>query len=198
MSKQTPIPAGSARERILQVASELFYRQGFRATGINEIIKKSGVAKATFYKHFPSKDDLGVVYLKEIHKAEMTVLDKAFREAKGPVEEFLSVLASLIPWLIETRFRGCPYLNMASEIPDPRSPLRKEGTRLYDGIRSRIENLTNELINSDPKKYGHLDSSELNKNYIVQFSGAIALAELYNAIWPVESALMTMRKLIGE
>ena len=180
----------------MQVASELFYRQGFRATGINEVIEKSGVAKATFYKHFPSKDDLGVVYLKELHKAEMTVLDKAFREAKGPVEEFLSILGSLIPWLIETRFRGCPYLNMASEIPDPRSPLRKEGTRLYDAIRSRIEKLTNELINSDSTKYGHLDSRELIDNYMVQYSGAIALAELYNEIWPVENALMTMRKKI--
>ena len=198
MSKQKPIPTGSARERILQIASELFYQQGFRATGINEVIEKSGVAKATFYKQFPSKDDLGVNYLQELHKAEMVVLDKAIREAKGPTEKFLSILASLEPWLIKTRFRGCPYLNMASEIPDPRSPLRKEGVRLYDTIHSRIENLTEELINSNSKNYGHLDTTEISNIYMVQFSGAIALAELYNAIWPVESALITMRKLIGK
>ncbi len=182
----------------MQVASVLFYQQGYRATGINEVIQKSGVAKATFYSHFPSKDDLGMVYLEEVHKNELLVLDKALHAAKGPVNRFLSVIASLEPWLIETRFRGCPYLNMASEIPDPRSPLRKEGTRLYNGIRSRIEKLTIELISADSKKYGHLDASDIINNYMLLFSGAISLAELYNAIWPVEHALVTLRRLIGE
>ena len=67
MSKAaTTRPAGPPEERILAVASELFYRQGYRATGINEVIARSGVAKATFYNHFPSKEDLCLAYLQLI------------------------------------------------------------------------------------------------------------------------------------
>lgn len=182
----------------MQVAMELFYNQGYRATGINEVIDRSGVAKATFYNHFPSKDELGVAYLKELLAGELAWLDSFLQKAQSPVERFLSVLASLEPWLQATKFRGCGFLNMASEIPDPRSPLRKEGVRLYDNIRERVESLATELIASDPERYRDLEVKQLTNDYMLAFVGAVAQAELYNAIWPVEQALQNVRRLIGE
>ena len=59
-------PAGHAREKILATAFRLFYAQGFRAAGIDTIIAESGVAKATFYKYFPAKDDLILAYLEKV------------------------------------------------------------------------------------------------------------------------------------
>lgn len=181
----------------MQVATELFYQQGFRATGINEVIEKSGVAKATFYSHFPSKDDLGVAYLKGVTESEDAYTEQAIREAKNPLDRFLSVLTALGPWLASTNFRGCPYMNMASEIPDPRHPLRKEGVQFYTRLRARVQQLAQELIESDPKKYGHLDAKALTEDYMVAFLGATALAELYEDVWPVEHALSTIRRLLA-
>ena len=195
---QSKLAALATRERILEVATDLFYRQGYRATGINEVILKSGVAKATFYSHFPSKDDLGLAYLGQIMESEIVHLNNSIQAAKGPLERFYAVIRSLEPWLRDTRFRGCAFLNMASETPDPKHPLRKVGTRIYDAARSRVETLTEELIASDAGKYGHLDAEELAAGYMVAFTGAVALAELYHAIWPVEDALKTVRRLIGD
>jgi len=59
------ITSSSPRDRILQVASDLFYRQGYHATGINQIIREAAVAKASFYDHFSSKEALAVAYLEQ-------------------------------------------------------------------------------------------------------------------------------------
>jgi AcrR family transcriptional regulator len=186
------------RERIMSVAADLFYKQGYRATGINEVIEKSGVAKATFYSHFPSKDDLALAYLLQLKESETVYVDNTIRAAKGRVNRFLAVIRSLEPWLLETEFRGCAFINMASEIPDPRHPLRKVGREVYDVVRERVAALAEELIASDARKYGHLDARELTSEYMVAFTGAISLAEIYHAIWPIEDALNTVRRLIGE
>jgi AcrR family transcriptional regulator len=186
------------RERIMSVAADLFYRQGYRATGVNEVIEKSGVAKATFYNHFPSKDDLGLAYLLQLKDAEVAYVDDAIRAAKGRVNRLLAVIRSLEPWLLDTKFRGCAFINMASEIPDPKHPLRKVGREVYDLVRTQVRTLAEELIASNARKYGHLDARELTSDYMLAFTGAISLAEIYHAIWPIEDALNTVRRLIGE
>jgi AcrR family transcriptional regulator len=180
------------------VAADLFYKQGYRATGVNEVIEKSGVAKATFYSHFPSKDDLALAYLRQLKDTEAVYVDNAIQAAKGRVNRFLAVIRSLEPWLLETEFRGCAFINMASEVPDPRHRLRKVGREVYDAVRVRVAALAQELIASDAGKYGHLDAKELTSEYMVAFTGAISLAEIYHAIWPVKDALNTVRRLIGE
>lgn len=181
----------------MSVASELFYKQGYRATGINEVIKKSGVAKATFYNHFPTKDDLCRAYLIGAVDFELKTLDDLLKTLKDPVSRFTSIIEFLQPWLIETEFRGCNFLHMVAEVPDANSPLRKEGKRLYDGVRERATGLTHELIESDPKKYGHLVAEDLINEYMLIFGGAIALAEIYHADWPVEHSVKMLHGLIG-
>ena len=182
----------------MSVAADLFYKQGYRATGVNEVIEKSGVAKATFYSHFPSKDDLALAYLLQLKDAEVVYVGNAIRSAKGRVNRFLAVIRSLEPWLQDTQFRGCAFINMASEIPDPKHPLRKVGREVYDLVRAQVTTLAEELIASDARKYGHLDARELTSDYLVAFTGAISLAEIYHAIWPIEDAVNTVRRLIGE
>lgn len=182
----------------MEVATDLFYRQGYRATGINEVILKSGVAKATFYSHFPSKDDLGLAYLHQIKENEIAHVERSIRAAKGPLRRFYAVMESIKPWLLDTRYRGCAFINMVAETPDPKHPLRKVGRQVYDVTQARVEALARELIASDAAKYGHLDAAELTREYMVAFTGAIAMAEVYHAIWPVEDALRTVRRLIGD
>ncbi|MEJ2142214.1 MAG: TetR/AcrR family transcriptional regulator [Gammaproteobacteria bacterium] len=198
MTAQAKITTGTARERILEVATDLFYRQGYRATGINEVIDKSGVAKATFYNHFPSKDVLCKDCLNGLSDNELHFVDSAIHNANGPLDRFLSVIQSLEPWARDTEFRGCAFMNIASEVPEPDSPLRKVGTKLYDEIRLRVEKLTSELIESNKEKYGHLDVDTVSKCYLVAFAGAVALAEIYHAIWPIHDAVNSVRRMIGE
>lgn len=198
MKTKAKLTTESPRERIMNVAMDLFYQQGFRATGINEVIEKSGVAKATFYNHFPSKDDLGLAYLKGVVEKEIASLDEALQNTDGALERFLLAVEWLKPWLDETNFRGCAFLHTVAEIPDPKSPLRKQGKILYDNVRLRIRELATELIASSRKKYGHLDPEQLTNAYMVVFAGAIALSEIYHANWPVEHALDALRSLLGE
>jgi len=198
MKQAVQKPAGSAYDRILNVAAELFYKQGYRATGINEIIEKSGVAKATFYNHFPSKDELCVASLNWLRSKENSFIESAIVAAKDPLERFLSVLTSLEDWAISTEFRGCAFMNISAEVPDPNSPLRKVGTRLYDDIQKRVQELAEELIVSNNKKYGHLDAKLLTNNYMIAFAGAVALAEIYHAVWPVEHAVDTIKRLLDK
>lgn len=198
MKGRTTKLSGTPRERILTVAGDLFYRQGYRGTGINEVIQKSGVAKATFYNHFPTKDDLGLAYLRQAMQREVVHVENFIQAANRPLDRFLSVMRSLVPWLEETDFRGCPFINMASEIPDPENALRNVGKATYDYVRARLQTLSEELIASDEARYGHLDARVLTGEYMIALAGALALAEIYHAMWPVENALSTVRRLIGE
>lgn len=184
------------RERILNVAKDLFYNQGYRATGINEVIEKSGVAKATFYNHFPSKDDLGIAYLESFINEELVQLEHVISSTKEPVKRLLKPLEFLVKWLHNTRFRGCAFLHMVGEVPDANHPLRRHGKDFYNTVTRRIHETAEELIASNPDKYGHLDAKALTASYMICFAGGIALAEIYNEDWPMFDAINTVKQLI--
>ena len=122
----TPPPSrqqGAARRRLLDTATRLFYRNGIHAVGIDRIIAEADVAKATFYNHFPSKDDLVVAYLDE--------QDRLGREAvaalrkRPPREMILAIMGRISEAATAGGWRGCPFLNAAAEYPDPSGPVRQ-------------------------------------------------------------------------
>ena len=198
MNAKTTSSTESARDRIVNVAMDLFYQQGFRATGINEVIEKSGVAKATFYHHFSTKDELCQVYLQQLRDKEVLHLEKHIGTAKGALNRFLAPIRSVEPWLKDTNFRGCPFVNIASEVPDFKHPLRKEGLKVYDDAHDKMKKVTQELVDSDPEQYGHLDVDQITNDYVLIFAGAISLAEVYHDVWPVKHAEQTLLRLIVE
>jgi len=106
---QTP----SARERILLTAHELFYREGIRATGIDRVIAASGVAKVTFYRHFPSKNDLIREFLEYRHRRWMAWFIDALNRRGGGVKALSPALAE---WFREASFRGCALINSVGEL----------------------------------------------------------------------------------
>ena len=195
---RTAIPTGTPAERIVEVASDLFFNQGYRATGINEVISKSGVAKATFYSHFKSKDELCCEYLKQSRHKAMSFIEQSIANARTPLNKFLAPMRAMEAMMIETEFRGCAFMNIASEVPDCCSPLRKEGIALYEFIDDRLTELSKVLVASDPAKYNALNPVQLGKHYNVIMAGALALAEVYGAIWPLQQGLKTLHAVIGE
>ena len=111
------------RGRILESAGRLFGNVGVRAAGVDALIAESGVAKATFYRYFRSKDELIVAWLDDPRTRWFErVLDQAEERAASPGEvapRFFEVLAG---WLEAGDYRGCPYLNTAIELRDPSHP----------------------------------------------------------------------------
>ncbi len=185
------------RERILETAADLFFHQGFRATGINEVIAKSGVAKATFYNHFPTKDDLCLAYLRDRNTSEFEAINAFVHDHNSPVERFLAVIKSVQPWLEANHLRGCAFLNMVAEVPDPRNLLRREGLQHYQSLRQLISDLAEDLIGSDAQRYDGFEAQVLADDYMLILGGAIAMTEIYHDIWPAIQGVKLVERLIN-
>jgi AcrR family transcriptional regulator len=108
--------SSAARARILDTATALFYARGLRAVGVDTIIAESGVAKATFYKHFPAKDDLVVAYLDRVDEVWTGQLHAA-AEAAGPApaDQLVGVFGALDSACRRDGYRGCGFINAAAE-----------------------------------------------------------------------------------
>jgi len=185
------------RERILETAADLFFHKGFRATGINEVIATSGVAKATFYNHFRTKDDLCLAYLRDRNTSEYEAITAFVHDHDTPVERFMAVMKSVQPWLEANNLRGCAFLNMVAEVPDPKNTLRREGLHHYESLRELIRTLTEDLINSDTQSYEGFEVQVLADDYMLILGGAIAMTEIYHDIWPAIQGVKLVERLIN-
>lgn len=110
--------AGGARERILAAAYELFLQRGIRDVGINELIARAGVAKATFYTHFASKDELVLAYLEHCHQ-DMTVegiIAETARRTESPTGRLLAIFDVLDGWFRQDDFQACAFVSTMLEM----------------------------------------------------------------------------------
>ncbi|MCR6479357.1 TetR/AcrR family transcriptional regulator [Variovorax sp. ZS18.2.2] len=115
------ISALPARERILLTAHDLFYAEGIRATGIDRVIAASGVTKVTFYRHFPSKDDLVREFLDYRHTRWMAWFVDALgrrgaHERAGDANALLLLADVMAEWFVDPVFRGCAFINATAEV----------------------------------------------------------------------------------
>lgn len=106
----------SPRERILEQASILFHQQGYNSTGINQIIQEANVAKASFYQHFKSKDDLCVEFLNRRHVYWFDELLNYTSRSKKLKTKVIAAFDFIIHMNEKEDFRGCSFLNILSEI----------------------------------------------------------------------------------
>jgi AcrR family transcriptional regulator len=108
-----------AREQILETATKLFYRQGFRAVGIDTIIAESGVAKMTLYKHFPSKDDLIVAYLERSNAAWWGWVEEVTKPFEGkPRKQLETIFEGVAKLASSPQCMGCTFTGAAGEFPE--------------------------------------------------------------------------------
>ncbi|MFN5998323.1 MAG: TetR/AcrR family transcriptional regulator [Paracoccaceae bacterium] len=134
----------SARDRILSVAGPLFYREGYRAIGVDRVIAEADVAKATFYKHFPSKDDLIVAW---IHRAEeRSTHNLPAEDGPQPLTVYVTAMIAIAR---QGGCMGCTYQGTAAEFSDPTHPAHAAAigvkTRVIEALeaRARAQGLTN-------------------------------------------------------
>lgn len=111
-----PGPGASARERILVTATRLFYDQGIRATGIDRIIEEAQVAKASFYRQFPSKEELIQAFLNHRHETWMAWFEAGLKARCTLGKPSLPLIADVLEeWFADPQFRGCAFINAFGE-----------------------------------------------------------------------------------
>jgi AcrR family transcriptional regulator len=122
---ETESRPSEARLRLLRTAGRIFYAEGIHAVGVDRIITEAQVTRATFYRHFPGKEDLVLAYLQAADQAIRAQVDVALA-AGLPAPEALRAIAGAIAQGIQSAgFRGCAFLNAVAEYPDPDHPVHQ-------------------------------------------------------------------------
>lgn len=114
------------KETIIKTATELFVKNGFRITGINEIIKKSKVAKMTLYKYFKTKDELIIAVLENVHeKFVINFLNKIDNQELKPDEKIINLVKMLHETSVKAKNVRCIFINASAEFSDINNPICK-------------------------------------------------------------------------
>jgi AcrR family transcriptional regulator len=168
----TEVPAARrespAGHRILDTATALFYAEGVHAVGIDRIIAEAGVAKATFYKHFPSKEDLVLAYVQEQDQLGRAAVAELPEQA--PRQRILAIFDRIDEAARQPGYRGCPFINAAAEYPDPSSPVRKA----IDDRRRWTREIFHDLLVAA----GHPDSDQAADILVVLNDGLLVAGDL--------------------
>ncbi|MFF9809833.1 TetR/AcrR family transcriptional regulator [Streptomyces coeruleorubidus] len=157
------------RERLVRAASRLFYYEGVRAIGVERLIAEAGVTKATFYRHFASKDDLVVAYLLT-KDAYYKGVAEPLAAAHPPAEAIDLIFEAIAEHARERGFRGSPFLNAAAEYPDADHPIRRLVASHRDWIRALFQDLLTRL--------GQADAESAAGALLMLYDGAMAAGYL--------------------
>lgn len=157
-----------ARRRVLDTATALFYAEGVHAVGIDRIIAEAGVAKATFYHHFPAKDELVRAYVEQ--QSHLVQAAIARLGQRPPHETLLAIFDLIADAARQPGYRGCPFINAAAEYPDPTSPVRQA----IDEHRRRKRDLLRKLLAQD----GYPDPARTADILIVLGDGLLVISHL--------------------
>src|SRR4051794_15558585 len=165
--EQAPI---SARERILDSAYELFSRRGVRAVGVDEVIEHADVAKATLYRHFPSKDSLALAFLEQREErwTRGWVDAEARRRGSTPEEQLLAIFDLFDEWFRREDFEARAFVTILLETADRRHPIGRACTQHLENIRSVVRALADEA--------GLVDTDDFARSWHILMKGSIVSA----------------------
>jgi AcrR family transcriptional regulator len=179
-----------AREKILQTASDLFYREGVRAVGVDTIVEKSGVAKTSLYRWFPSKDALVAAFLEDQDRRFWQWWDKLLaRHPDAPRAQLHALLAGMVKRIGSPHYRGCPFMNTAAEFPDADHPARLVARANREEMRRRLGTIVRAL--------GVADATRLADQLILLVTGAYAAAQVLGDLGPQQQLIEAADTLIA-
>jgi AcrR family transcriptional regulator len=159
------------RERILATASDLFYKRGVRAVGVDLVIAEAGIAKTSLYRYFPTKDELIVAFLEREDVDFWSVWDDVGqRYAHDPAGELDAHMRWIGERLSRTNYRGCPQINVAAEFAEHAHPARQVARRHMQALRARLAAIADRLDVARP--------AELAAQLAVLVNGAFVSSEL--------------------
>jgi AcrR family transcriptional regulator len=121
LDEKTSSSPKSARERLLAAAEELFYREGVQSVGIDRVIERAGVAKASLYSNFKNKDDLVRAYLDARQQTRRAAIEARIARHDNPREKMLAVFDAMADATAQPNYRGCAFLRASAEMPEDAS-----------------------------------------------------------------------------
>ncbi len=181
------------KQTIIETASDLFYKNGYNLTGINEIIKEAGIAKATLYSHFKSKDDICIAYLQHKNSTFLINIKDFTKKATKGKKQILALFDFLSDFFVAKDFNGCWCINTVSEIP-------RENTRILEEIQKQKNQLIffiEELVETNLKKRTPKQIKVLARQIYLLYESAVAEAHLHSEKWPIDSAKKICEKVIS-
>ncbi|MEZ0111518.1 AcrR family transcriptional regulator [Catenulispora sp. EB89] len=164
-----PNSAQSPRDRLLETARKLFYTEGIHTVPVDRLVTEANVTRATFYRHFPAKENLVEAYLRatddELRAAVAEALDK------GTPQESAAALLELIGEVTcSAGFRGCHFINASAEYPDPEDPIRVAVAEHRAWFQDTVTRLA--------ERAGHPDPEYAGRVLVLLHDGALSAAEL--------------------
>jgi AcrR family transcriptional regulator len=180
-----PRTAAETRERVLEVAHDLFYWQGIRATGVDRVAADAGVAPTTLYRLFSSKDDLVAAYVERADLGSREWFTEAIqRAAPDAYRQILAVFDEMLVQIQPDRCRGCAFLMTLAEYPDPGHPAHRLAVAAKSWIRDRFGELTDRLAETTPVR----DPAGLADRLAIVFDGVNASAQALGVDGPARQA----------
>ncbi len=184
------VMATRARQRLLATAEDLFYAEGVRAVGLERLLSESGVGRASFYRHFASKDDLVLAVLTERDERWLAWLREAVEAVDEPADRPLAVFDALAQRFARKDFRGCAFINTMIEVADPDAPAH----RVADRHKRRVIEYLGELLTAA----GRTDAEELAGEFALLIDGAIVTALRENSPAAAERAGRIAARLLAD
>jgi AcrR family transcriptional regulator len=165
--------ATSPKEKLFETAARLFYQHGYRAVGVDTIAAESGIGKMTLYRHFPSKDDLIVAFLRQSNDDFWGYFEQSTNSAATAREKLLAFFAALQNYTLSPACFGCPFINVATEFPEAEYPGHQVAIEHKESVRARFRSLASEAGARQPEA--------LANALLLLMDGAYMAARMYGA-----------------
>ncbi|MEC7264634.1 MAG: TetR/AcrR family transcriptional regulator [Bacteroidota bacterium] len=171
-------------QHIITTAGNLFYAQGYNSTGINEIIDKCGIAKATLYGHFKSKEDICIAYLEQRHHAFMDSLKKYVARSKAGKNQLLAIFDFLQDMYRDENFQGCWALKTLGEL----SPNQKKILEVIQKQKKELLLYLGEVVGSNISNLSRAQTEKMSGGLYLLYESAVTESHLFKNDWPIYMA----------
>lgn len=188
----TSTRSATKRAELLQVASRLFYEQGYHQTGVQQIIAEAGAAKGTFYTHFKSKEELGLAWLNARHTTWNGWLQDAIRDQATARGKILGIFEFLGTWMEDCHYRGCAFLNTLCEMPDCDPAIRAE----IANHKRELKELFQSLVVQHQPEAPESASRQLGTVLFLLFEGTLIELQNFREPWPLDGARQHVESLL--
>lgn len=182
------MPQTNVKQRIVETAARLFHQQGYHQTGINQIIKEAEVARGSLYQHFPGKDDLCVEYLEYMHNNWFRDITTFVSKKNSSKTKLLGLFDFLEKYAPDENFRGCFFLNIATEVPDAATNIYKTALAKKNIFKVYIEELVFQHTGNQ--------NDPLAAEIYMLFEGAVSEIQFRKETWPVITSRKIAEKII--
>jgi len=172
------------RNTIVETASSLFYQNGYNSTGINEIIREAGIAKATLYSHFKSKEDICIAYLQSKNEVFIEEIKAFALNAPKGDDQILALFEFLKVFFKDKDFNGCWCVKTVAEIPQNNTRIRSE----IQTQKKELLDLIQYLLDINYPTHSEEENLILARQVYLLYEGAITEAHLHQEKWPIISA----------